>query len=147
MIARGSIGNLFSLSLSLSLFACSSETLRRQEQLIQQQEAEIHKQRQEIEELEAAERKEAERRRRRRDCNRAFLLFERAQGAAEAREVVALYREGLDLCPDDEVAHYEAGKVLAGMGRTEEAAREFEAALRINPNFQDARRQLQAMGK
>jgi len=43
------------------------------------------------------------------------------------------------------VAHYELGKVLRGMGRTREAQAEFEAALKINPDFHEAKRQLETI--
>jgi tetratricopeptide (TPR) repeat protein len=45
------------------------------------------------------------------------------------------------------VAHYELGQTLSAAGRVEEAAEEFEAALRINPGFQDAKRRLEAIRK
>lgn len=128
----------------LFLSACSSEILRQQEKLIQAQQAEISKQRKEIEELEAAAKKEEQKRR---DCNRAFRYFEQGQKASNSPEAVVLYRKGLDLCPDDDVARYELGKILSEMGEIEEASREFDAVLRVNPNFQDARRQLKALGR
>jgi len=53
----------------------------------------------------------------------------------------------LALCPDDEVAHYELGKTLADRGRYAEAEREFEAALKTNPDFVDAKNQLEAVRK
>ena len=58
---------------------------------------------------------------------------------------MSLYREGLAICPDDDVAHYELGRALADAGRCAEAEKEFEAALKINPDFADARRQLDAI--
>jgi tetratricopeptide (TPR) repeat protein len=51
----------------------------------------------------------------------------------------------LAICPDDDVAHYELGRTLADAGRRTEAEREYEAALKINPDFADARRQLEAI--
>jgi len=129
---------------SLFLSSCQSELIRRQEEELRHQQEEIRRQRQEIEELMAARRKEEQRRE---NCSRAFGRFELAQRAPDPREAVALYRQGLNLCPDDDVAHYELGKILQGMGSAEEARREFEAALRINPNFQDAQRQLENMQK
>ncbi len=108
------------------------------------QQEEIARQRREIEELTAARQREE---RKRRDCNRAFQHFEQAQQAREPGTAAALYRQGLALCPDDDVAHYELGKILKTMGRSQEAQQEFEAALKINPNFHDAKRQLEAIGK
>lgn len=129
---------IFSLSLFLS--SCESELIRLQEEQIRLQQEEIARQRQETKEIVAAQRREE---RKRQDCNRAFQDFEKAQSAKEPREAVRLYRQGLQLCPDDDVAHYELGKILQGMGQNRDAQQEFEAALKINPNFRDARRQLE----
>ncbi|HEY1373785.1 MAG TPA: tetratricopeptide repeat protein, partial [Candidatus Binatia bacterium] len=77
-----------------------------------------------------------------RACRRAFRSFEQAQSANNPREAESFYREELALCPSDDVAHYELGRVLAGLGRTGEARQEFEAALNINPQFRGARQEL-----
>jgi tetratricopeptide (TPR) repeat protein len=127
------------LSAACFLIGCSSEVLRRQEDLIQRQQAEILEQEKEIQQLELALKREGQKRR---DCNRAFRLFEQGQGATDPAAAVDLYRQGLALCPDDEVAHYELGKLLAGMGRIDEAALEFKAAIKLNPKLQAAREQL-----
>ncbi|MGH7887688.1 MAG: tetratricopeptide repeat protein, partial [Candidatus Binatia bacterium] len=60
-------------------------------------------------------------------------------------DVLSLYGKGLALGPDDDVAHYEFGRALADAGRRAEAEKEFEAALKINPGFAEARRQLEAL--
>lgn len=99
-------------------------------------------QRKEIEELLAARQREEQKRQ---DCNRAFRDFEKGQAANDRQEAITLYRNGLRLCPEDDVAHYELGKIFQTIGRTQEAREEFEAALRINPNFHDAKRQLEAL--
>jgi tetratricopeptide (TPR) repeat protein len=132
------------LSVVICLSACETEAIRRQQEEIRRQEAEIKKLREEID-AEAAARKEEEQRTQK--CASAFRYFERAQGAEDPRGAVALYREGLDLCPDDDVARYELGKIFAGMGRRDEARAEFEAALKINPNFQGAKRELEKLQK
>lgn len=126
------------------LSSCASEQIRQQEEQIRIQEEEIARQRREIEELTAARQREE---RKRRDCNRAFGDFEKAQAVKEPREAESLYRQGLKLCPDDDVAHYELGKILQGMAQTQDAQTEFETALKINPNFQDAKRQLEIIKK
>ena len=126
--------------LSLLAAACNSELLEKQAEQIKQQEEEIARQRQEIEALQAAQKAEEKKRR---DCNRAFRdYFEKAQGSEDSERVIALYREGLRLCPDDDVAHYELGKVLIRQGQRGEAEKEFAAALKINPDFVDAKREL-----
>jgi len=135
----------FSLAVNLVfLSSCRPEILRQQEEQIRQQEEEIARQRKEIEELKLAQQKEEQKRQ---DCNRAFSYYEKAQGAKNPQEAASLYRQGLKFCPDDDVAHYELGKILQHSGQTNEAEAEFEAALRINPNFTDAKRQLDAMRK
>jgi Flp pilus assembly protein TadD len=134
------IVGFFSLVL-FSLAGCHSEVLEKQAEQIKQQEAEIAAQRQELEALKAG-------RKIQQDCNRAFRdFFEKAQAIADRDEAIALYREGLALCPDDDIAHYELGKTLAAAGRNGEAQQEFEAALKINPGFIEAKNQLEALQK
>ncbi len=131
---------ILSLGLCVFFWACESELTRQREEQIRLQQEEIARQRREIEEIAAAQQREE---RKRRDCNRAFQHFEKAQAAKSPTEAVTLYRQGLQLCSDDDVAHYELGKILQDMGQAQEAQQEFEAALRINPNFRDAKRQLE----
>ncbi|MGE5820829.1 MAG: tetratricopeptide repeat protein [Deltaproteobacteria bacterium] len=131
---------LFSLVL-FGLPGCNSEVLEKQAEQIKQQEAEIAAQRQEIEAIRAGQKKQQ-------DCNRAFGdFFEKAQTISDRDKAIALYREGLALCPDDDIAHYELGKTLAAAGRNGEAQQEFEAALKINPGFTEAKNQLDALQK
>jgi tetratricopeptide (TPR) repeat protein len=124
--------------------ACETELTRRKADELRQAIAEREQVERENEEI-RAERKRGEQKTQ--TCNRAFLSFERAQAAREPRDAVALYREGLEVCPDDDVAHYELGNILAGMGRRDEAREEFEAALKINPNFKGARQELERLPK
>ena len=75
-------------------------------------------------------------------------IISRRRRLSSARDqAIALYREGLSLCPEDEVAHYELGRALADRGRYLEAEREFEAALNLRPDFTDAKRQLESIRK
>jgi tetratricopeptide (TPR) repeat protein len=123
--------------------ACNSEVLQKQAEQLKEQEQEIARQRQEIDALLAAQKTQEQQRR---DCNRAFReFFDKAQLANDRDSAIALYRDGLALCPDDDVAHYELGKVLAEGGRYQEAEQEFEAALKINPGFGDAKKQLESV--
>jgi tetratricopeptide (TPR) repeat protein len=127
------------------LSACGSEILEKQAEQIRQQEQEILRQRKEIEALLTAQKQQDQKRL---DCNRAFReYFENANATGDRQKAIELYREGLKLCPDDDVAHYELGKLLVTEGRAEEAARAFEAALKINPGFIDAKHQLDAVRK
>jgi tetratricopeptide (TPR) repeat protein len=122
---------------------CMSEVLERQAEQIRQQEEEIARQRKELEALSAGKQVQD---RQQQDCSRAFRdYFDKAQLSSNRDEVLSLYRKGLELCPDDDVAHYEFGRALADAGQRAEAEKEFAAALRINPDFAEARRQLEAL--
>jgi tetratricopeptide (TPR) repeat protein len=125
--------------------ACLNEALERQAEQIKQQEMEIARQRKELEALAAGQKIQDQKQR---DCVRAFReYFDKAQLSTNRDEAISLYRNGLAICPDDDVAHYELGRALAGSGRPAEAERAFEAALKINPEFTDARRQLETIRK
>ncbi|HXL08906.1 MAG TPA: tetratricopeptide repeat protein [Candidatus Bathyarchaeia archaeon] len=124
---------------------CSSETLERQAEQLRQQEKEIARQRKEIDDLLAGQKIQGQKSR---DCDRAFReYFEKAQTSSDREQTITLYREGLALCPDDDVAHYELGKVMVERGLYAEAEKEFETALKINPDFIDARKQLDTVRK
>jgi len=117
--------------------------LERQAEQIRQQEAEIARQRKELEALAAGQKIQDQKYK---DCVRAFRdYFDKAQLATSRDEAISLYRQGLAICPDDDVAHYELGRALADAGRSAEAAEAFEAALKINPEFDEAKRQLEAV--
>jgi len=134
------LGGMAFLSL---LSGCMSEVLERQAEQISQQNEEIARQRREIEGLAAGKQIQEQKRQ---DCNRAFLeFFDKAQLSTQRDEAISLYRKGLEICPDDDVAHYEFGRALADAGQRAEAEKEYEAALKINPGFGEARRQLEAL--
>jgi len=135
----------FVLFAALVLTACSSEVLERQAEQIRQQNEEIARQRKELEALAAGKQVQDQKEE---DCRRAFRdYFDKAQLSTNRDQAISLYREGLAICPDDDVAHYELGRALADAANFAEAEKEFEAALRINPGFADARRQLDAVRK
>ena len=122
--------------------ACSSEVLEKQAEQIKQQELEIARQRKDLEAMLAGQKLQDQKQQ---DCNRAFReYFEKAQLSSDRDQAIVLYREGLSLCADDEVAHYELGRALADRGRYLEAEREFQAALNLKPDFTDAKRHLEA---
>ncbi len=130
---------------SCLLAGCSSETLEKQAEQLRQQEKEIARQRKEIDDLLVGQKVQEQKSR---DCDRAFReYFEKAQASSDREQAITLYREGLALCPDDDVAHYELGKVMVELGRFPQAEKEFEAALKINPDFIDAKKQLDAVRK
>jgi tetratricopeptide (TPR) repeat protein len=127
------------------MFACNSEILHKQAEQIKQQELEIAQQRKDLEAMLANQKLQDQKQQ---ECNRAFRdYFEKAQMASDDDQAIALYREGLSLCPDDEVAHYELGRALADRGRYLEAEKEFETALSLRPDFTDARTQLESIRK
>ncbi len=126
----------------LLLSSCESELLLKQKDEIQKMQQEIARQREEIEELKLARIKADQKRQ---DCNRAIRDFEKAQKLKDLEQAISLYREGLRLCPGDDVAHYELGKILVVVGQIKEAEEEFEIALGINPDFESARRELKAL--
>jgi len=138
-----STGKGFLLSIVLVAAACNSEVLERQAGQIREQEQEIARQRKELEALAAGQQIQDQKQQ---DCNRAFRdYFDKAQQSTNREQTIALYRDGLTICPDDDVAHYELGRALADAGRRADAEREYETALKINPDFGDARRQLEAL--
>jgi tetratricopeptide (TPR) repeat protein len=133
------------LPVLLLVSSCLTAEIEKQAETLKEQEAEIARQRAEIEALKAAQQAEEKKLR---DCNRAFRdYFEPAQTHADGDGAIALYRKGVALCPDDDVAHYELGKLLAARGLYREAEIEFEAALKINPAFTDAKARLDALRK
>ena len=138
------IRNGFFLSVvAIAVASCNSEVLERQAGQIREQEQEIARQRKELEALAAGQQVQDQKQQ---DCNRAFRdYFDKAQQSTNREQTIALYRDGLTICPDDDVAHYELGRALADAGRPADAEREYETALKINPDFSDARRQLEAL--
>ena len=125
--------------LSSCLTGYLEDDLKKQQEQLKAQNDEIARQRAELEALRQGKQTSDQ-------CSRAFRdYFDKAQLSTNRDEQISLYRQGLQLCPDDDVAHYELGRVLVDAGRRGEAEGEFEAALKINPGFTEARRQLDAL--
>ena len=130
---------LSSTLLSSCLTGYLEEDLKKQQEQLKEQSAEMARQRAELEALRQGKQTSDQ-------CNRAFRdYFDRAQLSANRDERISLYRQGLQLCPEDDVAHYELGRALVDSGRRGEAELEFEAALKVNPGFAEARRQLEIL--
>jgi tetratricopeptide (TPR) repeat protein len=143
LLSSTSVGAFLFVSALLS--GCNSEILEKQAEQLCQQEIQLARQRKEINDLLAGQNIQDQKLR---DCNRAFReYFEKTQISSDPEQMTTLYREGLAICPDDDVAHYELGKAFAEQGSYAEAEREFETALEINPNFADAKKQLDAVRK
>ena len=70
---------------------------------------------------------------------RLSRLFRQSPVIDQREQTIDLYNQGLAICPDDDVAHYELGRALADAGRSAQAEKEFKTALRINPDFAVAR--------
>ena len=71
------------------------------------------------------------------------VLGESSADSGKLAGAVQLFRELLQLQPDDAVAHNNLGSALARQGHMAEAVVEFQAALRINPQFAAARANLE----
>lgn len=116
--------------------------------LLEEQRAEIQRQREELErfrkETAALIQQRQKEQQEREACNRALYEYQAAQRAKDPEEAIAHYRQGLKLCPDDDVAHNELGELYLQQKRLAEAVTEFTEALRINPNFSRAQKNLEA---
>jgi tetratricopeptide (TPR) repeat protein len=144
-VLRSRTVGLFLFWVSSLIAGCSSEVLEKQAEQLRRQEIELARQRKEIDDLLAGQKLQEQKAR---DCNLAFReYFEKAQMSSDREQAIAFYQKGLAICPDDDVAHYELGKAFTQQGSYAEAEREFEAALKINPNFADAKKQLDAVRK
>jgi tetratricopeptide (TPR) repeat protein len=64
--------------------------------------------------------------------------------AGRMEDAAARYRESLHFREDDAALHSDLGTVLARLGRFREAVPEFEAAVRLDPNLETAKHNLQA---
>ncbi len=62
----------------------------------------------------------------------------------ELEQAATHWRDALNFRPDDAQLHNNLGAVLARLGRFEQAVLEFEAALRLDPNLEPARKNLKA---
>ncbi|HEY6988233.1 MAG TPA: tetratricopeptide repeat protein [Bryobacteraceae bacterium] len=72
-----------------------------------------------------------------------FVWGDQFSKAGQFEQAIARYREALSYRPADAELHMSLGVALARAQRLAEAVPEFQAALRINPNFQPARQALE----
>ena len=134
---------LFTVSLFLSACGLFDNSI------IEKQRAEIESLRQDAEQLrqetEVLRQQGAQQQQQNTACNRAFNDFDSARKAANDTDAAAYYKGGLGICPDDDVAHYELGEVYIRLDQTDAAIAEFKEAVRINPMFSRAQRQLERL--
>ena len=130
----------FVFCLSCSLFDNS---------LLDQQRAEIVRLKKEAETLRqetaALQTKKQTSDREKESCNAAFKDFESARGVPKPSAKIRRYITGLKKCPNDDVAHYELAQIYLSVGQSGLARLQLEEALRINPNFTRARKQLESI--
>jgi tetratricopeptide (TPR) repeat protein len=144
MLANAASGLICGILLSGCITAYLEEGNQQIQARLKEQSAEIEQNRKDLEDLRGQTLADLKRQ----QCNRAFReYFDRAQLATDREQAITLYRQGLGVCPDDDVAHYELGRALADAGRFGEAEKSFEEALKINPDFTEARKQLDAIRK
>jgi len=74
-----------------------------------------------------------------------FLWGDQFSKAGQFEQAITRYREALTYRPSDAELHMSLGVALARAQRLTEAIPEFQAALRINPNFQPARQALEQL--
>ncbi|MBN2588607.1 MAG: tetratricopeptide repeat protein, partial [Sedimentisphaerales bacterium] len=74
--------------------------------------------------------------------NLGFLLYE----SGKVKEALSTYRTGIQYVPNNLDLHYNLGIMLNDQGQKEEAIKEFREALKIDPDYSNARKALQALG-
>ncbi len=65
----------------------------------------------------------------------------RREGKVE--EAIEYYLEALDLAPDSAAVHYNLGVACGQNGQHKRAIQEFQAALKLDPNLEEARREME----
>lgn len=78
----------------------------------------------------------------RRACPRGERYFVAARRARDPHRRVVLLRQGLRYCPDNPAAYNDLGVALVIIGEDDEARRHFRHALRLDPGYEPARRNL-----
>lgn len=76
------------------------------------------------------------------DCSGAASEVKNANRASESADKLFHLRRALRLCPDDPDIHVRLGKVYKDLNRKSDAEFEFKEALRLNPDFKPAQKEL-----
>ena len=117
--------------------------------LLDQQRAEIVRLKKEAETLRqetaALQTKKQKSDREKESCNAAFEDFESARGVPKPSAKIKKYMTGLEKCPNDDVARYELAQIYLSVSESDLAKSQLEEALRINPNFTRAIKQLESI--
>ena len=117
--------------------------------LLDQQRAEIVRLKKEAEtlrrETEALQTKKQKSDRQKESCNAAFEDFESARDLPNPSSQIRKYLTGLEKCPSDDVARYELAQIYLSVSQTDLAKAQLAEAVRINPNFTQARKQLESI--
>lgn len=78
-------------------------------------------------------------------CARGERYFNEARRERNPNRRVALLREGLRYCPNNPAAHNDLGVALLIVGNNVEANEHFRRALRLDPDYLPARRNIEHM--
>jgi predicted Zn-dependent protease len=75
-------------------------------------------------------------------CRQARPSFYQAKKAKNSDRRIALYQDGLRLCPQSPRAHAELAEIYADVGEHREAVEEYREALRYDPHYPGVRNRL-----
>lgn len=75
-------------------------------------------------------------------CAQAKPYFYRAYDTANLERKIALYQQGLRLCPESPRAHFELAEAYARVGEERQATAELREVLRYDPDYPGARARL-----
>jgi len=76
------------------------------------------------------------------ECKNAEIEANKSAQATEVPDKLFHLRRALRLCPSDPQYHYGLGKVYSTVGRTDDAKYEFQEALKVDPKFAPALKEI-----